>query len=100
MEKEDRRFKKVRYTNNRRNNVKSVPGKNTRRPTLIEDVILNGALINCRSIKPKLKFLATCFKINNLSFALLNETWLYKNDPQAKKLLSEMNNEHGIDMLR
>ena len=51
-------------------------------------------------MKPKLNFLATCFKINNLSFALLNETWLYKGDPQAKKLLSDIKIEHNIEIIR
>ena len=61
-----------------------------RKPILIEDIPLNGALINCRSVKPKLKFLSECFRINKLDIALLNETWLYNNDPHASKLLIDM----------
>ena len=70
------------------------------RTNLIEDVAQSGALLNCRSVKPKLVFLAEGFKINNLSLALLNETWLYKSDPQAKKLLLDQKNKHGIEFLR
>ena len=42
-----------------------------------------------------------CFlKKNKLSLSLLNETWLYKNDPQAKKLLLDIKQEHGVEFIR
>lgn len=69
MEKDRRAnlFRRIEDANNTRleNNKKTVPGKMKRKPILIEDIKLNGALINCRSVKPKLKFLSECFKINN-----------------------------------
>ena len=40
------------------------------------------------------------FKKNKLSLSLLNETWLYKNDPQAKKLLLDIKQEHGVEFIR
>ena len=78
----------------------SVPGKRRRQPQLVEDVVFNCALINCRSLKPKIKSLSECFKMNKLSVALLNETWLHKSDKQAKHLLQELKNESGIEILR
>ena len=95
-------FKRIADLNKRRkvSCPVTVPGKTRRKPLLIEDVPLNGALINCRSVKPKLNFLAECFKINVLSLAILNETWLYRSDPQAKKLLLDLKNEHNIDIIR
>ena len=81
-------------------NKKTVPGRTKRRPVLVEDIKLNAALINCRSVKPKLKFLTQCFQINVLDIALLNETWLYKSDPHAAKLLNELKNDNGIEFLR
>ena len=83
------KFKKIRENNRKRqqDGRKLVPGRTKRRPVLIEDIPLNGSLINCRSVKPKLKFLSECFKINKLDVAVFNETWLYKSNPQARKLL-------------
>ena len=78
-------------------NKKTVPGKTKRKPIMIEDIKLNVALINCRSVKPKLKFLNQCFIINELDMALLNETWLYRSDPQAAKLLTDFKNDNGIE---
>ena len=78
----------------------NVPGKLKRRPILIEDITLNGSLINCRSVKPKLKFLSQCFHINKLNLALLNETWLYRSDPQARKLLNDLKSECNIEFIR
>ena len=96
------KFKKIRENNCRRQQEgrRSVPGRTKRKPILIEDIPLNGCLINCRSVKPKLNFLSECFKINKLDVALLNETWLYKNDPQGRKLLLDLKNEHSIDFIR
>ena len=86
----------------RRKNKKNmtVPGKTTRKPEMISDVPLNICLINCRSLKPKLNSLVESFKMNKLSFVLLNETWFYKSDPQTKNLLQEINREHGIQFIR
>ena len=47
-----------------------------------------------------MKFLSECFKINKLDLALLNETWFYKSDPQASKLLSDLKIDTGIDIIR
>ena len=57
-------------------------------------------LINCRSLKPKLNSLIECFKMNNLSVSLLNETWLYKSDPQAKHLLKQISQDHKVEIIR
>ena len=94
-----KKYKDFNLINNRRfqrNGGLSVPGKTKTKPELIEDVTFNCALINCRSLKPKIKSLQECFNINKLSVALLNETWFYKSDKQAKHLLQEMKNETGI----
>ena len=68
----------------------SVPGKGSIKADFICDKVLNAALINCRSIKPKLSSLVECFKMNELSVALLNETWFYKTDKQLKKQLADI----------
>ena len=78
----------------------SVPGKTTRKPQFINDISLNMCLINCRSLKPKLNSLVECFKMNNLSVSLLNETWLYKSDSQAKHLLKQISLDHKIEIIR
>ena len=79
---------------------KTVPGRTKRKARLVEDIKLNRALINCRSVKYKLKFLSECFKVNKLDLALLNETWLYRSDPQASKLLYDFKNDHNIELIR
>lgn len=38
--------------------------------------------------------------MNSLTNALLNETWLYRNDPQAKKMLKEVAEENGVRLIR
>ena len=38
--------------------------------------------------------------MNKLSLAVLNETWLYKSDTQARHLLQDLKNETGIQILR
>ena len=78
----------------------TVPGKRTRKPDMINDVSLNIALINCRSLKPKVSSLIECFKMNKIAVSLLNETWLYKNDSQMKKVLSDMLLEEKIGIIR
>ena len=72
----------------------------TRKPELIEDVSLNIALINCRSLKPKIKSLTECFNMNKLDVSILNETWMYKNDSQMKKILSDLLTQEKIGMIR
>lgn len=67
---------------------------------MINDVPFNLCLINCRSLKPKIKSLVECFKMNDLTTALLNETWLYRSDPQAKKLLQQIAEENNIRVIR
>ena len=94
------KLKKIRDLNKRRKKTLTVPGKTTRTPEMINDVKLNMALINCRSVKPKLDSLAECFKMNKLSVALLNETWLYQSDPQAKKMLNDLLLEKKIAFIR
>ena len=71
-------FKQNLYLSNIRKKKQTVPGKIIRPTEEICDIPLNIALINCRSVKPKLKSLKECFITNKLSVALLNETWLYK----------------------
>ena len=78
----------------------TVPGKTSRKQEQIHDVPFNACLINCRSLKPKINSLVQCFKMNNLTTALLNETWLYRSDPQVKKMLTSVTEEHGIRFIR
>ena len=78
----------------------TVPGTTRRTPQTIEDIKLNVALINCRSLKPKIKSLKECFKMNKLSLAILNETWLYKSDRQFKCVQQNLKYETGIDFIR
>ena len=80
--------------------VRTVPGRTTRRPEMIEDVPMNIALINCRSLKPKINSLKECFKMNKLAVSILNETWLYKNDSQAKKMFNSLLTEEKIAIIR
>ena len=48
-----------------------------------------------------IKSLTESFIMNRLSVVLLNETWLYRNDKQAKhSILQEIKNEAGIEVLR
>ena len=100
----ERKFKRIEEKNKRRRESnkgkKNVPGKTKRKPITIEDITLNGTLINCRSVKPKLKFLRQCFEMNKLNIAILNETWLYRSDPQAKKLLNDLKDEYSIELIR
>ena len=67
---------------------------------MVEDVVFKCALINCRSLKPKIKSLRECFNMNKLSVALLNETWLCRGDRQAKTMLQDLKDETGIEILR
>ena len=62
--------------------------------------MLNVVLMNCQSLKTKLSSLAENFKINKSSFILTNETWFRQKDPQLKKLLEDMENEHDVCALR
>lgn len=79
---------------------KTVPGKTTIKADYICDKELNCALINCRSLKPKMQSLIETFNMNSLTIALLNETWLYKSDKPVKKIITDMKNEHGYDLIR
>ena len=38
--------------------------------------------------------------MNKLSLAILNETWMYKNDKHAKHLLQDLARESGIELIR
>ena len=67
---------------------------------MIEDVPLNAALINCRSLKPKLPSLKECFKMNDLHISLLNETWFNRSDAQLHALLKDIDQESGIQIIR
>ena len=40
------------------------------------------------------------FKMNDLTLALLNETWLYKSDKQVQKQLKNIKDEFGLDIIR
>ena len=78
-----------------------VPGKTKRKPDQVYDVEMNSLLVNCRSLKPKLKSLVTNFKLNNKNMvAILNETWFKKGDTHLKNLLEEIQLEHGISFIR
>ena len=79
---------------------RQVPGKISRKPTLINDVNFNSLLINCRSLKPKLASLAENFRMNRSHLALLTETWFYKSDSQLKSQLTDFKDEHGISLIR
>ena len=76
----------------------TVPGTTRRTPQTIEDVKLNVALIDCRSLKPKIRSLKECFNMNKLTLAILNETWLYKSDKQFRHVQQDLKNETGIDI--
>lgn len=77
-----------------------MPGKTTIKTDSICDKEFNCTLINCRSLKPKIKSLVETIKMNKLSVTLLNETWLYKLDKKGKKQLQEMRDEFGFDIIR
>ena len=78
----------------------SVPGKTTLKKNFICNKELNSALINCRSLKPKLGSMIECFNVNKLTIALLNETWLVKTDKQVRKQMRGIKDEHGITVIR
>ena len=67
---------------------------------MIYDVKLNSLLINCRSLKGKVSSLVENIKANETTVAILTETWLHKNDKQAKKMLNEMYDEHSLSIIR
>ena len=67
----------------RLNDGQTVPGRTRRLPQLVEDTIFNCALINCRSLKPKLTSLKECFIINKLSLCLFPRELV---NPSAKSL--------------
>ena len=50
----------------------------------VQDIEMTCALMNCRSLKFKLKSLEENFKMNKNTFILTNETWFRKSDPQLK----------------
>ena len=77
-----------------------VAGKLKRHEQLIYDVPLNSLLINCRSVKKKLKSLVDNIQTNDSTLAILTETWLYRNDKQVKKELREIFDEHGLSIIR
>ena len=77
-----------------------MPGKITKKPRLINDVEFNTLLINCRSLKPKLKSLVANFEMNKTHVAMLTETWCYKSDSQLKKMLIDIEDESDICLLR
>ena len=57
-------------------------------------------IINCRSLKFKLRSLATNFVENKNSFILTNETWFKQRDPQLKQYLHEIEEEFDIKCIR
>ena len=78
----------------------TVPGMITKKPRLINDVEFNSLLINCRSLKPKLKSLVANFEMNKSHVAMLTETWCYKSDSQLKKMLADIEDKSDICLLR
>ena len=77
-----------------------VPGKIKRRTEYVNDVEMNCLLVNCRSLKPKLKSLIMNFEMNKNTVALLNETWFKKGDSHLKGILGNIKLEHEISFIR
>ena len=67
---------------------------------MINDVTMNFALMNCQSLKMKLKPLAENFNTNKASFIITNETWFKCRDLQLKTLLANMEDKHDIKAIR
>ena len=67
---------------------------------MINDIPFNCLLVNCRSLKPKIKSLVTNFNMNSTSVALLTETWFQKRDKQLKRQLEEVESKSDICFLR
>ena len=63
---------------------------------MIQDVMMNYTLMNCQSLKMKMKSMATNFNENKNSFLIANETWFKERDPQLKKMLDDFDDEHDI----
>lgn len=84
----------------RRGILDKVQGCVKRPMKMIDDVIMNYALMNCQSLKMKLKSLASNFKMNKTCFIVTNETWFKKKDPQLKVMLEELDDENDIKVLR
>ena len=57
-------------------------------------------MINCRSVKSKFESLVENIRTNETAFAILTETWLTKNDKQVKKQLSDIQDEHNLNIIR
>ena len=67
---------------------------------MINDIPFNCLLVNCRSLKPKIKSLVTNIALNRTHIALLTETWFQKGDRQLKSMLENTELESGIRFLR
>ena len=52
------------------------------------------------SVKSKFESLVENIKTNETSFAILTETWSTKNDKQVKKQLSDIQDEHNLNIIR
>ena len=66
----------------------------------IKEVRMNFILMNCQSLKNKLSSLSTNFKMNKSAFIITNETWFKQRDPQLRKMLENLEDEHDIKALR
>ena len=80
--------------------IAKVTGTNKMPNKPVRDVIMNFAIMNCRSLKYKLDSLAENFNMNAFSFILTNETWFKRRDPQLKDYLMKINDKYDIDCIR
>ena len=75
--------------------MNKVAGCNKQKNITVRDIQMN-----CRSLKHKLKSLATNFTENKNSFILTNETWFKSRDPQLKSYLLNLEDKYDISCIR
>ena len=80
--------------------TKKVTGTNKRPNRPVRDVPMNFSIMNCRSLKYKLNSLIDNFQMNKCNFISTNETWFKSHDPQLKKYLNDLEDEHDIRCIR
>ena len=78
--------------------INKVPGCIKRPVRYIADVESNFQIMNCQSLKFKLRSLAENFNINKSTFILTSETWFKKSDKQLSSYLANI--EDGSSLLR
>ena len=62
----------------------------------VQDIQMTFALMNCQSLKFKLKSLEGNFRINKNLFILTNETWFKRAEPQLKFMLDDLDDRSSI----